>query len=272
MCADRALGRASMAGVTRDVSIERALAWEGCLNARDLGGLLTVDGRRTRPAALIRSDTLTRLSPAGRAALIAHGVRTVVDVRFPSEIERDDPAHPFRDGLDGVLYLNRPTNVGRTAEEEDAIVAGVRAGASRLELNLIDLDANAAGFASIATTIARAPAGGVVVHCHAGKDRTGIAIALVLALVGVPDETIAADYALSRVNLEGLTQAWLDGISQDEVERAQLREQADPTPEAMLAVLAHLRRRHGGADAYLLAGGAGPSDLAALRARLLATP
>ena len=186
-----------MTRVTPDLTTERALAWEGCLNARDLGGLTTVDGRRTRPAALIRSDTLCRLSPVGRAALIAHGVRTVVDVRFPSEIERDDPAHPFRDGPDGVLYLNRPTNVGHTAEEEAAMVAGIRAAESRLELNVIDLDANRAGFASIATAIARAPAGGVVVHCHAGKDRTGIAIALVLSLVGVPDETIAADYALS---------------------------------------------------------------------------
>jgi protein tyrosine/serine phosphatase len=239
------------------------------LNARDLGGLTTVDGRRTRPAALVRSDTLCRLSPAGRAALIAHGVRTVVDVRFPSEIERDDPDHPFRDGLGGVLYLSRPINVGRTAEEDAAILAGIRAAESRLELNLIDLDGNSSGFAGIVTAIARAPAGGVVVHCHAGKDRTGIAIALVLALVGVPDETIAADYALSGANLAGLTAEWLDGVSQDPVERARLLQQADPVPEAMLGLLAHLRRRYGGAEAYLVAGGAAPADLAALRTRLL---
>lgn len=258
-----------MTRMTLDLTTERALAWEGCLNARDLGGLGTVDGRRTRPAALIRSDTLCRLSLVGRAALIAHGVRTVVDVRFPSEIERDDPAHPFRDGPDGVLYLNRPTNVGHTAEEEAAMVARLGAAESRLELNVIDLDANRAGFASIATAIARAPAGGVVVHCHAGKDRTGIAIALVLSLVGVPDETIASDYALSGANLDGLTREWLDGISQDPVERERLTRQADPVPEAMLAPLEHLRRRHGGAEAYLVAGGAAPNDLAALRLRLL---
>jgi protein tyrosine/serine phosphatase len=258
-----------MTRVTPDLTTERALAWEGCLNARDLGGLTTVDGRRTRPAALIRSDTLCRLSPVGRAALIAHGVRTVVDVRFPSEIEREDPAHPFRDGPDGVLYLNRPTNVGHTAEEDAAMVAGIRAAESRLELNLIDLDANRAGFASIATAIARAPAGGVVVHCHAGKDRTGIAIALVLSLVGVPDETIASDYALSGGNLDGLTREWLDGISQDPAVRGRLMRQADPVPEAMLALLKHLRRQHGGAEAYLVAGGAAPTDLAALRVRLL---
>jgi protein-tyrosine phosphatase len=255
--------------VSPDGPIEPVLAWEGCLNARDLGGLATVDGRRTRSGALIRSDTLCRLSPAGRAALIGHGVRTVVDVRFPHELERDDPAHPFRDGVDGVLYLNRPISVGRTAEEDAAVVASIRAAAGRLELNLIDLDANQTGFASIATAIARAPAGGVIVHCHAGKDRTGIAIGLVLALVGVPDETIAADYALSRANLEGLTREWLDRISQDPAERARLMRQADPAPEAMLGLLAHLRRRHGGAEAYLLAGGASPADLAALRARLL---
>ena len=255
--------------MTLDPSTERGLAWEGCLNARDLGGLTTFDGRRTRRAALIRSDTLCRLTPTGRAALIAYGVRTVVDVRFPSEIERDDPAHPFRNGLGGVLYLNRPTNVGRTAEEDATIVAGIRTAESRLELNLLDLDANRSGFASIATAVACAPAGGVVVHCHAGKDRTGIAIALLLALVGVPDETIAADYALSRVNLGGLTGEWLDGITQDPAERGRLMQQADPVPEAMLGMLAHLRRQHGGAEAYLVAGGAAAADLAALRARLL---
>ena len=258
-----------MTSVMPDLATERALAWEGCLNARDLGGLTTVDGRRTRPAALIRSDTLCRLSPVGRAALIAHGVRTVVDVRFPSEIERDDPAHPFRDGPDGVLYLNRPTNIGHTAEEDAAMAAGIRAAESRLELNLIDLDGNRAGFASIATAIARAPAGGVVVHCHAGKDRTGIAIALVLSLVGMPDETIAADYALSGRNLIGLTREWLDAITQDPVEQVRLMRQADPVPEAMLDLLEHLRRQHDGAEAYLVAGGAAPTDLAALRVRLL---
>ena len=74
---------------------ERILDWEGALNARDTGGLPTADGRHIRSGALVRSDVLTRLTPSGRAALIAHGVRTIVDVRTSEEIGRDVD-YPFR--------------------------------------------------------------------------------------------------------------------------------------------------------------------------------
>jgi protein tyrosine/serine phosphatase len=109
----------------------------------------------------------------------------------------------------------------------------------------------------------------VVVHCHAGKDRTGIVVALALALVGVPDEEIARDYALSRENLAGLAQEWLDGITQDPLEREALLRSADPAPEAMLELLGYLRERYGGAEAYLRSAGMTASDLLALRRRLV---
>ena len=86
---------------------ERILDWEGALNARDTGGLPTADGRHIRSGALVRSDVLTRLTPSGRAALIDHGVRTVVDVRTSEEIGRDVD-YPFRDerGEADPRYVN----------------------------------------------------------------------------------------------------------------------------------------------------------------------
>ena len=73
---------------------DRILHWDGCLNVRDLGGYLSsTQSRRTRWRALIRSDDLCRLTPAGLAAVVAYGIRTIVDIRFPSEVAR--AAHPF---------------------------------------------------------------------------------------------------------------------------------------------------------------------------------
>ena len=127
---------------------ERILDWEGALNARDTGGLPTADGGQIRPAALVRSDVLTRLTPSGRAALVAHGVRTIVDVRTAEEIARDGD-YPFRDSqvADDPAYINVSFVVDLT-EEEDARARAVRNTTRRLgELNRADIDVHRAGVA-----------------------------------------------------------------------------------------------------------------------------
>jgi protein-tyrosine phosphatase len=249
--------------------VSRVLTWEGCFNVRDLGGLPTVDGRRTRRGALVRSDSLCRLSPAGCDELVRHGIRTVIDLRFPIELERDAVPHPFRDGSSGIVYLNAPINAGRDpAREEELSRIFADRTLARAELNVLDVDVNPVGIAGICAAVALAQPGGVLLHCHAGKDRTGIVVAILLGLVGVPDELIAEDYALSGANLAALTQEWLDGITQDPAERARLMAQAEPSREAILAVLEHLRDRHGGVEAYLSRGGMDAQDIGALTERL----
>lgn len=79
-----------------DVEPVRRLAWDACYNVRDLGGYETTDGRRIRRGQFLRADDLCRLSAQGRAALVAYGVRTVVDLRSPSELAR--APHPFAVG------------------------------------------------------------------------------------------------------------------------------------------------------------------------------
>jgi protein tyrosine/serine phosphatase len=255
--------------------VERILAWDGALNARDTGGLKTRDGHVIRHGALVRSDVLTRLTESGREALVAHGVRTIVDVRMPNELEEDDGRYPFATtdpdtSTGSVTYrhvpFNAPLREGVAAEE---LRQRYQAAQSREELNRLDLDINRDGIAAIVAAIADAGPGGVLVHCHAGKDRTGMIVALALSLAGVDDDQIADDYALTALNLDPLIIDWLDEMSDDETERARLRKLAEPRREAMLDTLAYLRERHGGAEAYLLNAGVARAKIARLRQRLV---
>ncbi len=237
----------------------RALAWDACLNVRDLGGLVTVDGRRVRRGALVRSDQLCRLSDGGRAALVAHGVRTVIDLRNPAEAQQDPDPTLHEQGVDYCLIpqqddqlWRQPEWVARTRSERDALV----------------LDQRAEHIAAMARAVAGAVPGGVLIHCLAGKDRTGIAVALLLSLVGVSDADIAADYSLTVANLAAELAAALAAAPDDEA-RARLERSYDASAETMLATLAHLRTRHGGAKAYLTRAGLSGADIELIRARLL---
>ena len=113
-----------------------------------------------------------------------------------------------------------------------------------------------------------APAGGVVVHCHGGKDRTGIVAALLLRLVGVPTADVAADYGETTRNLAEMNAAWI-AAAEDEEERERRILFSRSEPETMEAVVGELERRHGSVRAYLLAGGATEEELERVHARLL---
>ncbi len=249
----------------------RILDWEGCYNVRDLGGLETVDGRRVRWGALVRSDIPTRLTDRGRQTLLDHGIRTVLDLRFPGEIERDWDAYPFQDehGRASVGYVNVPFNHGRDPDLDEQVHAAYRSATSRQELNRHDIDWNQVGIATAVAAIADAPVGGVLVHCHAGKDRTGAVVAVALSTLGVADDDIADDYAMTALTIEPLIVDWLTENSANDEEREYLRALAMPVREAMLDTLAYMRERHGSAEAFLRGGGMTAEQVAALRARLL---
>jgi protein-tyrosine phosphatase len=123
------------------------------------------------------------------------------------------------------------------------------------------------GIAGVMRAIAAAPAGGVLFHCHAGKDRTGLVAALLLALAGVPNATIAEDYALSQACLQPLFDQRLSQ-EPDPAKRERLARMIGAVPETMLGVLAHLDARHGGAERYLRGAGVAEADLDRLRRRL----
>jgi protein-tyrosine phosphatase len=239
----------------------RRLAWEGVLNARDLGGYVTADGRETRWAAVVRSDSLAALRPAGRQALLDYGVRSMVDLRLPEEVA--DHPNPFAEpDTHGIAYANvsildpavpPPDEVSTLAADYMGI-----------------LDRYREAVAAVMRAIANAPEGGVLVHCAAGKDRTGLIAALLLGLVGVAPGTIAADYALTAECLRPRDEEWLENGPGDRAEREAWLRKFAPTAEVMLELLDHMDERYGGVEGYLRQAGVAPVDLARLRARLLA--
>ena len=163
----------------------RTVRWGTLVNARDLGGLPAGSGA-TVPGRIFRAPRLDDLDDAGWAAVHASGVRTLVDLR----------------NADEVAPTLRPATIGRrhTPIEDHAHPGFLETWGELLDspayypANLeLWPDRVAAAFAAVA----HAPAGGVVVHCSAGRDRTGLMTALLLQLVGTPVDVIVEDYLAS---------------------------------------------------------------------------
>ena len=246
----------------------RDLLWDGCLNVRDLGGLSTAEGGETRRGAVVRADSVRRLSDGGWRALVEHGIRTVIDLRGDHEREEDPPAElpvdvvhvPFMEASEAEWE-----EIGGELEAAN-LVARDDATATR-DAYLIFLERFRDNVAASVRAVARAPDGGVVVHCVGGKDRTGLLVAFLLELAGVDHETIAADYALSEERLRPRHEAWFEAAESEE-ELARLRRIAQTPVGAMLGVLEELERRYGGVEGYLRAGGLTDEELELARARL----
>ncbi|SKC78382.1 tyrosine-protein phosphatase [Krasilnikoviella flava] len=171
---------------TLDPADPRAVRWGGLPNARDLGGLPTADGGRTRAGRFYRTSRLDHAGPDGLAAMAAAGVGTVVDLRNAAEIEP----------------LELPTSVARhhrpvedPDDEEFMRVWGPHLDTPRYYATV--LERWPALVTDVFHTFAAAPEGAVVYHCAGGRDRTGMVTALLLTLVEVPRAVIVADYLLA---------------------------------------------------------------------------
>jgi protein-tyrosine phosphatase len=221
----------------------RYLTWDGCINVRDLGGLNTCDGRVTRWGAVVRSDNPSKLTATGWSALYAHGIRTIVSLRTHGMIEDVPDTAPRPSDLTTVQVVVE--DVTDAAFVQQWVISDLwgtplyyRDALRRWpELHV----------AAIAA-VAQARPGGVLIHCGRGNDRTGIIAMLLLALVGVAPDDIAADYELSP------------DPQRDEL----LTREHTSARDAILATLAWLN-----VDTYLRAGGLSQVDLAAVRTRLL---
>ena len=222
---------------------ERVLAWDGCINVRDLGGLSTGDGRSTRWKAIVRSDTPARLTPAGWSALYDYGIRRIITLRTVGMTEDElDFMSPYPDLVTVQAAIEDLTDKeflqkwaisnlwGTPLYYKDAL----RRWPER--------------HAAVISAIAQAQPGGVLFHCIRGYDRTGIISLLLLALVDVTPDDIIADYELSA----------------DPERDALLAGEHSSVQEAILGTLEGLTIEN-----YLNMGGASKDDLAAIRERLL---
>jgi protein tyrosine/serine phosphatase len=247
----------------------RCLQWNACYNARDVGGYETRDGWRTRWRTFLRADNLCRLTRHGAEAVVGDGVQTVIDLRSPFELAIDRcPFAPPSAVTSAPTYRNLPV----LNQDDPSLSEALNAAASVPAMYAILLERCRPQMAAILCAIGNAAEGGVLVYCHAGKDRTGLVVALVLALAGVPDATIATDYALSDTYLRPLYDYQLRSAP-DDVQRQRLEQQIRSPlnvarPETMLETLAHLDALYGGVDAYLCGAGVAKSDLDRVRTRL----
>jgi protein-tyrosine phosphatase len=222
---------------------ERILAWDGCNNVRDLGGLSTSDGRVTRRGAIVRSDTPARLTAAAWSALYEYGIRTIISLRTIGMVEdKLNVTPPYSDLVTVQAAIEDITD--REFLQQWAVTElwgtplyykdALRRWPER--------------HAAVISAIAQARPGGVLFHCIRGHDRTGIIALLLLALVGVAPDEIIADYELSP------------DPERDEI----LVREHSSVREALFGAINELDM-----DSYLRMGGASQEDLASIRKRLL---
>lgn len=232
----------------------------GTYNFRDVGGY-KVPGGTVRRRKLFRSDALSRVGDAGKQLLTELGVRTVVDLRDDDEVEQ------FPDDIDGldIELVRLPVfeGSGRSQALADATLRGLY---EAIALNHRDV------LVAALSKIAETGDDAVVVHCAAGKDRTGIVIALALIVAGVDRQTVVDDYARTQSNLEGEWAAKMSRFAQrngfDVTPR--LREiMVGSPPEAIVAFLDLLDERFGGVLEFLTSAGMNESEIAQLRRSLV---
>jgi protein-tyrosine phosphatase len=240
----------------------RRLDWPGVLNARDLGGHPTLDGRRTRWGVVVRSDMLRPMSPEAVSAALAYGVLSVVDLRLPEQIGRSPSPFALAQAGGGLLYRSVPF-----AGPVDSMLPEF--GSLELQYGRM-VRAFAAAAPAVLSTVA-ASDGAVLVHCEYGKDRTGLVCALLLELAGVAREAIADEYAETADCLAAVFEEFLVSGPADRAEREADLARFAPRREVILRALSDVDAERGGVERYLLAAGVPPAVLVRLRERLVGT-
>jgi protein-tyrosine phosphatase len=245
----------------------------GLRNFRDFGAG-AIAGMRALPAGrFFRCGHLARLAPASRRQLLGHSWGLIVDLRYPDEQARDPS--PFSDATPERIWLREGS--ARQAPHFDMFMAA-RAKATRMDEAYVafyrDLPFDPLYRPLFAEAVRRIGQtdGPVLIHCTAGKDRTGILVALLLELTGVDAGAILADYLRSA---SIVTSEFTRAIGRQLLEQTGERP-ADKDIRAMLAVApayleaaqAAIRSRHGSVEGYLLASGLTGAELAAARRRM----
>ena len=185
-----------------------------------------------------------------------YGVNTVIDLRTQTEATKFPS--PFAAPDYGPEYRNLPVI-------DDAFMARVNETDGIPQRYRLMVDHRQQAFGQIFSALAGID-GPAVVHCYAGKDRTGLVAAMALSLAGVDDDAIAADYAETDVQLAERYAEWLASASPERL--ASMRDELRCRPEWMLDLLAHIDQTWGGVPQYLEAGGLQPSELVKLKSKL----
>jgi protein-tyrosine phosphatase len=249
---------------------ERLLPMDKIINFRDLGGYETIDGKRVQWGKVFRSANLGRSSENDLNFLKSLGIRLVCDLRLAKEMAKRPDRLP-----EGVRFLHIPA-----AEEDPVNAKKILFNSQHLEdiflhgyykSQLIDDGAKVFGrLIKLVSNTANLP---LVLHCNAGKDRAGIAAALILLAIGVPEKTVVEDYTLSNLNVEYMLRSVAHNYRHMRWFRLRVEHFypliATP-PRMMENSIKHIHERYGSIERYLLnAAGLENQDLRNLRQNLL---
>jgi protein-tyrosine phosphatase len=241
--------------------MRRVVTLEGCLNFRDVGGYPTAGGRRVRWRQVFRSDALHRLTSTDVVHLRDElGVGCIVDLRSSAELRSDG-----RGALaaEAIAFHHIPLFDGHIARPE--AWSGQPTLADRYVL-LAEFAKEAIARVLRVLAATDRPA---VYHCAAGKDRTGVISAVLLALLGVPDEVIVADYAATQENLDAIVERLLETEGYQTMLAALPPDTMHAEADTMVAFLNGIRKRYGSMRAYAVAAGLDEETVERLVARLV---
>jgi protein-tyrosine phosphatase len=252
-----------------DATGSRLVALQGGSNFRDIGGYRTTDGGSVRWGRVYRSAALDRLTGADLATVDRLGLRVVYDLRREQERERAPSLLP--DGL-SCEWLPIGGAAAKTRELTDLLVEGR---VDELPPDFLEriydgmADAAALTFGRLLTALAEPAGTPALIHCTAGKDRTGMSVALLLSVLGVAESDILDDYELSGVHFtEGIVARLR--LRDADVDITRLMPVLGAPRHAMASLLAKLRGRHGSVEGYLVTeAGVSPGLLEELRIQLV---
>ncbi len=250
----------------------RTVALEGALNLRDFGGYATSDGRAVRRGRLFRSGSLARLTEAGQRSFEALGVRLICDLRRPDEqVEEPTPFSPA-----AVPRLEIPIDPGSAAVMRERLGGGGLDLEQRIDfmvaINRELARDHAADYARMFEGLLELEQGAFLVHCAAGKDRTGFACALILHALGVPEQTVLEDYLLTNAHVDDVRlQQLADRLHPEQVfDRESLMALAGVRPEYLQAAYRAIEAEFEGVEHYIeRAVGLDAAARSLLRSRLL---
>jgi protein-tyrosine phosphatase len=274
--------------IPMDDTTTRWVRLDGAANVRDLGGLPTEYGQFTKPGRAFRADNLQGLTPTDVRTLVDElGVRTVIDLRTTIEVEKEGPGPLTREPLVTLRHCSLfpeggqmtdidadtllpwqtedrpvPVTIDETAPPEEIVrtlAVGFYLGYLRDRP-----DSVAAALRAMAEN-----GGASIVHCAAGKDRTGVVVALALSVVGVTRDAIIDDYVATGDVLDAILTRLHNSPTYAEDLDQRPPDAHRPRPETLRQFLAVLDERSGGPLGWLTSVGYTPADADRLRARLL---
>ena len=254
----------------------RSLDLDGAYNIRDIGGHRTADGRAVRRRALFRSDSLHDLTPRSQRALLAEGLRTVIDLRRTDSV--DEEPNVFAQSSEVAYHRVNLMGDDPLVEAEDTSASSL--GPDRPpQIYTAILDCRREWMAKVVKLLAAPNALPALYHCNSGRDRAGLVTMLLLGVAGVPRDVIIRDYTLSarylwrRIldrNAGRMLRLSPDAWDASDEARAAYQQERDLCPpQAMRASIEHVHHVYGGPRAYLLGAGVTKPELHRLRAAIL---